>query len=207
MSQPDRESLKKKLVLVTTIRRFKGGSTPNILSMQVQFEYTVDDLIDVTMRGARQKNINLSWRWSDFIFYSLVSGFVTFWISKAIGFTRLFSSVLVGTIIGIFYIFLQRILVKHRIRKICVAQMNGSQVGQFQIELHTDGYWIKQNNVEKLYHWGDLVRLIKNEEIIEFYSKVGDVTVVRSRAFDSPIAYQNFYDLAELCRLKNQTTI
>ena len=174
--------------------------------MQAQFDYTVDDLVEVMRKGIGNLQGEISWKWSSLLYFSFCSFVIAYFLIKVDRLLRLAISIFIALIVGGCYTLIHRKLVDNRLRKICLKQMNGNSVGKFYIELREEGYFWRQENIENLHTWNKLAKLSLSSDSIDFITQAGDYTLVRRRAFDSDDAYQKFFDYAESLRLKNQVS-
>jgi hypothetical protein len=167
----------------------------NIL-MQVQFDATLDDFVDVTTRClARSKQIR-KWRWN-----GLLTSGLAVWVAIFIVFPGSSTKkVLVGFLGAIttacIYPFTYRSAVNRRLRKLCREQIGTDGPVTVQIELTEKGIWTKQQNTQVIHEWANVEMVQETEDSIDFFMRDGTATVIRKRAFNSEKSKGEFMELA-----------
>ena|SRR5882762_2414259 len=166
--------------------------------MRVQFEYTIDDIVDVQLRALRRSRAARSWRWRDLITTSLLSGVLLFAIIPE-GLTGKLIMGSIGLILGaLLYPKLNEATVKRRLRKLCEENLGGDRSFVCEVALEQSGIHTKQNGTQIIYAWENVNEIRETEDSVDIYNENGGLVVVRKRAFSAPSEQQRFIELANL---------
>jgi Flp pilus assembly protein TadB len=92
--------------------------------MRVEFDYTIDDLVDLQMRLLKRSRAARAWRWRDLVVTSLMTGVLLFAvIPEGISVRIIMGSI--GLLFGaVLYPVLNEMTVKRRLRKWCEEMKN-----------------------------------------------------------------------------------
>ena len=164
--------------------------------MQVQFEYTIDDMVDVQLRVLKRSRAARSWRGRDLVMTSLLSGAVLFAVIPE-GFTGRAIMGCIGLSLGaLLYPILNERTVRRRLRKFCEEKAGSSKTFLCEVELNDSGVHTKSNGTQLIYPWDKVMDVQETGESVDFYSEFGGLLVVRKRAFTSPEEQEKFVELA-----------
>jgi YcxB-like protein len=164
--------------------------------MRVQFEFTVDDVVDVQLRALRRSRAARSWRWRDLITTSVLTGAVLFAVIPEGIFGRLVMGGLGLALGGLLYALLNERTVKRRLRKLYEENAGSDNTFLCEVELNESGIHIKQNGMEIIYTWANVKEIQETEDSVDIYTRKGGCVVVRKRAFNGPGEQQQFIELA-----------
>jgi len=178
--------------------------------MRVEFDATLDDFVDVSMRSlARSKQIR-KWKWNG----SLSTGLLT-WLAIYAFFpgpsVKKMAAGFIGAIVAAcIYPFTYRSTVRRRLHKLCREHIGTDGPVLVQVEISDKGIWTKQQNTQCINDWVNVELIQETDDSIDFFMRNGTATVVRKRAFESEESKKEFVDLArqylQLCRLPSSTT-
>ena len=119
--------------------------------MRVQFEYTLDDVVDVQLRALKRSAEARAWRWQDMVVTSLLSGVLLFAIIPGETSSRLIVG-LIGLILGaLLYPIVNESTVKRRLRKLFQENAGPDKVLICEVELSESGVHTRQNGMEIIY--------------------------------------------------------
>jgi hypothetical protein len=164
--------------------------------MRVQFEYTLDDVVDVQLRALKRSAAARAWRWRDLLLTSLVSGVLLFAIIPGETASRLIVGV-IGLILGaVIYPIMNERTVKQRLKKLCEENAGPDKVFICEVELRESGVHISQNGMEITYKWENVAEVKETEDSVDIYAAKGGLVVVRKRAFNGLAEQKHFIDLA-----------
>jgi hypothetical protein len=71
---------------------------------------------------------------------------------------------------------------KKRVRRYIAEQLRGSQSLRCEVELRSSGLWIRQDDAEHLYRWGDVTSVDDTSISVDIVAR-NIILVVRNRAF------------------------
>ena len=164
--------------------------------MRVQFEFTIDDVVDVQLRVLRHSRAARSWRWRDQLLTSLLTGTMLFAIVPEEITVRIIVGA-IGLVLGaVLYPTLNERTVKRRLRKLCEENAGSDRVFLCQIELEESAIHTKQNGMEIIYPWVTVKEIRETNDSVDIYTQKGGCVVVRKRAFTRPGEQQQFIELA-----------
>jgi hypothetical protein len=161
---------------------------------RVEFDATLEDLVDTQARAIRQTKTGRSWRHRAVVASGLAAGVAFFavvllMLSVAVGKT-LASSVAVsgvgGLVLGVLWGFLYGHVydcrVRRRSRRFVAEWLGGIGPFHCEIELRSNGVWVRQNSIEILCPWSDATGVEDTGDVMELRFR-GGLVVVRNRVF------------------------
>jgi len=168
----------------------------SLLRMRIQFEYTLDDVVDVQLRALKRSAAARAWRWRDLVLTSLLSGVLLFAIIPGETTTRIVVG-LIGLILGAsLYPKVNESTIKRRLRKLFQENSGPDKVFICEVELRESGLHIRQNNMEIIYKWDDINEVQETNDSVDLHAdKGGLLVVVRKRAFKGSSEQEQFIEL------------
>jgi hypothetical protein len=165
--------------------------------MRVQFEFTLDDVVDVQLRVLKRSRAARAWRLRDLVATALLSGVLLFAIIPGETSTRLIVGIL-GLILGaVFYPIVNESTVKRRLMKLLQENAGPDSVSICEVELSDSGVHARQNGMEIIYRWENVKEVKETRDSVDIYAEKGGLVVVRKRAFNgSAEQEQHFIELA-----------
>ena len=164
--------------------------------MQVQFEYTVDDLVDVQVRALKRSAAARAWQWRERVITSLVSGVLLFAIIPGETASRLIMGA-IGLILGaLLYPTVNESTVKRNLRKLFQENAGPDKVLICEVELCESGVHTRQNGFELIYRWENVKEVQETKDSVVIYADRGSLLVVRKRAFKGSAEQKDFIELA-----------
>jgi len=165
--------------------------------MRVQFNYTIDDIVDLQMRLLKRSRVARAWRWRNLALTSLLAGAFLFAVIPE----RITGRIVMGTI-GVLsgaavYLALNDVIVKRRLRKWCEENAGTDRIFTCDVELSDSGVHTNSNGTQIIYAWSNVNEIKKTEDSVDIYFEKGGLVVVRNRAFTSPADRQRFIELAK----------
>lgn len=164
--------------------------------MRVQFEYTVDDLVDVQLRALKRSAAARAWHWRDLVITSLLSGVLLFAIIPGETIGRLIVGA-IGLILGaLLYPIVNESTVKRRLRKLFQENAAPDKIFTCEVELCESGVHTRQNGVEIIYRWENVKEVQETKDSVDIHADRGGLVVVRKRAFKGSAEQKHFIELA-----------
>ena len=164
--------------------------------MRVQFEFTLDDVVDVQLRILKRSPAARAWRWRDLVVTALLSGVLLFAIIPGETTSRLIVG-LIGLMLGaLFYPIVNENTVKRRLRKLVQENAGPEKVFICEVELSESGVHTRQNGMEIIYRWENVKEVQETKDSVDIYGEKGGLVVVRKRAFNGSAEQQHFIELA-----------
>src|SRR4026207_435256 len=178
--------------------------------MRVQFEITLDDLLDSSKRVlARSKAA--SWKWQGALYSALVG-----WLLAFVVITYFYGRPAIAAPIALVLAVLCAVLypssyekaVEKRLRKLHLEELKGANTVLCEVELTTLGVQVKQMNRQVIYEWPGVVEIQETADSIDIFTRDGGAVVVRNRAFATAAERSRFLEMARawLCP-KSQTML
>lgn len=175
-------------------RRFSWGALT--FDMRVQFEFTQDDLIDASKRFSARLKAVRSFQWTGL----LATSFLT-WL---LVFVFLYRTPVQGAIIGLMAAAISAALfprsnrrtVEKRMRKVAREIFGDANSFLCEVELRTDGVWVRSMNRQTLFEWASVEEVKETSDSVDIFTREGSGVVVRNRAFSSPEDRSRFIELA-----------
>jgi hypothetical protein len=173
--------------------------------MHVRFEFTQDDLIDVSQRFLARSKMVRSWRWKGMLYTALLAWLLTFMFFLGSPAKGLVIGLIAAVVSALIYPSLHRSGVEKRLRKLHQEKLG--EAGPFicEVELTPIGVWVRQMNIQTTHEWEGVEEIKETEDSVDILTRDGGGVVVRKRAFNSPDEQKQFIELAEsyleLCRV------
>lgn len=165
--------------------------------MKVEFDYTIEDMVDVHMRVLKRSRAARAWRWRDLVMTSLFTGAFLFAVIPEEITARIIVGIL-GLLLGaVLYPVVNEMTVKRRLRKWCEEHAGTQRTFTCEVELNQSGIHARQNGTQIIYAWENVTEIKETEDSVDIYSEKGGLVVVRKRAFTSPGEHQRFVELAK----------
>src|SRR5882762_5657740 len=164
--------------------------------MRVEFNYTVEDLVEAQLRLLKRSRAVRAWRLRDLVLTSLFTGgFLFAVIPEEITVRIIVGSI--GLLLGaVVYPFMNRETVKRRLRKLCEENAGPDKTFNCEVELNQSGIHAKTNGIQIIYSWENVTDIQETQDSVDIYSGKGGLVVVRNRAFTSPEERLQFIELA-----------
>ena len=168
-----------------------------LLQMRVEFNYTIDDIVDVQLRLLNRSRAARAWRWRNAALTSLVAGaFLFAVIPEGIAGRTVMGTI--GLLSGAaVYLALNDVIVKRRLRKWCEENAGSDKTFTCEVELTDSGVHTKSNGTQIIYDWANVNEIKETEDSVDIHFEKGGLVVVRNRAFASPGEHQRFIQLAK----------
>ena len=164
--------------------------------MQVQFEYTIDDMVDVQLRVLKRSRAARAWRWRDLVVTSLLTGAVLFAVIPEGLVVRAIMGGIGLSLGALLYPIMNERTVRRRLRKFCEEKVGSSKTFLCEVELNDSGVHTKSNGTQIIYPWEKVTEVEETAESVDLYSEFGGLLVVRKRAFTSTEEQEKFVELA-----------
>lgn len=164
--------------------------------MVVQFDATLDDLVDVSMRGLARSRTLRSWNVQGLVTTGLLAGLPVFAIVQGTLGTRLMAGFGASLIAAAFYVITYKRAVEKRIRKLCLEQIGEDKPFGVEIELTELGIKVSQLKTQHIYDWSTVLEIEESEDAIYFHKRDLSSFAVRRRGFESKEHSEQFMEFA-----------
>ena len=164
--------------------------------MKVQFDFTIDDMVDVSERATGRSALVRSWRWrSTFVACGLTALMVYLVTSGSEGLRLFTACIAIGLGLSIFPSSMERAR-KSRLRRFLRERLGGDGPFRCEVELKPDGVAVSQAGTQSLRQWSAIAAIEETADAIEIIPRGAGTLVVRNRAFGSPAERAEFVRLA-----------
>ena len=165
--------------------------------MRVQFDYTIDDLVDVQMRLLKRSRAVQAWRWRDLVLTSLLTGVLLFALIPQEIIVRIIVGI-IGLLLGaVLYPVVNEMTVKRRLRKWTEENVGSARTFTCEVELDESGLHTQSNDAQIIFDWRNVEEIKETEDSVDIYFAKGGLMVTRNRAFTSTEERQRFIELAK----------
>jgi hypothetical protein len=171
--------------------------------MQVQFDATIDDVVDVTMRSLAGSKTVRRWRWQGSAILGLLVGVSVYLIQTGSSVRKLVAGVLVFLLITIANLAGYKSSHRKRVRKLLKEQMGGEGPFRVRVELSESGITFDQQQTQQRHDWSSIERYEETDDAIYFVRSDRGVMAVRKRAFESQASKEEFLGFARRHISKN----
>lgn len=173
----------------------------------VQFEVTLDEVVDVQHRMLRESKIASSWRRKGRVAAAAITGVILFLsiqlLPDTVTAASLFGAAVAFLVVYSVYPMDHERRVRRRLRRLLTERLGDVQSVHCEVELLPRGTRVRRAAVEITFDWGDLQTIEDTPDGIEYLFKSG-IVLVRSRAFASQVARDQF--LAQSRALAHQAS-
>ena len=167
--------------------------------MRVEFENTLDDLVDSSKRLLAHSRDGY-WKWQGAVYSSLVGGLLVFVVI-----TYFYARPEIAAPIALVLAVLCAVLypssyeksVEKRLRKLHLEELNGANTVLCEVELTAEGVKVKQMNRQVLYEWPGVTEIQETADSIDIFTRDFAVVVVRNRAFKTVDDRSRFLEMAQ----------
>lgn len=167
--------------------------------MLVQFEITLDDLVDSSKRLLAHSK-TASWKWQGAVYSALVGGVLVFVvITYFYGRPDIAAAIalVVAALCAVLYPSSYENAVEKRLRKLHLEELNGANTVLCEVELTTQGVQVKQMNRLVIYEWPGVTEIQETADSIDIFTRDFGVVVVRNRAFATVEDKSRFLEMAQ----------
>lgn len=170
--------------------------------MQIEFEATIDELVDLHVRATGRSRVARSWLRQGAALTALHSGL--FWGSIVLIVTytiwqfpiALILALITAGISAAVSWLVYRDRIRQRYYNYFREQFGNRDTFTFELELSEAGIWTRQFGIQNMFEWPNVEELAITEDAIEFYMYGGSAVSARKRAFASSVQQQEFIDAA-----------
>jgi hypothetical protein len=166
--------------------------------MHVQFEFTQEDLIDVSRRSLDRSKAVRSWRLKGLLYSVISCGGAAFLPLFLMG--RPVEGAIVGLIAAVVMGFLypgwNRSNTEKRLRRLVEEKIGDKGPFLCEVEISPVGVWVRQLNTQVTHEWESVESIEETADSVDIITRGGSV-VVRNRAFNSAEERSRFIELAQ----------
>jgi len=164
--------------------------------VKVQFDFTVDDMVDVAERAVTRSPVARSWRWQGLLTSCLLSALVAYIVVPGSDARRLFAAVIGALIAAAIYPFSAARSRKRRLQKYFRERFGGDGPYSCEVELTPTGLVTVQSGTRTVRDWSSIVQIQETADSVDFVTKGAGSLIVRNRAFRSAEEHHAFVKLA-----------
>jgi hypothetical protein len=165
--------------------------------MIVQFEATIDDMVDVSTRSwANSKTMRL-WRWQGAAATALMLALPAYFLlGESFGSPLLIACA--AAVVGVaLYLLTYKENFRKRTRKLCREQLGTDAPFTVTVELLDEGLSFNQMGARVTYEWPRIDRVVETADALYFFTKENACCAVRKRGFESVAIKDEFLKRAE----------
>jgi hypothetical protein len=164
--------------------------------MKVHFDFTIEDMVDVTERATGRSAVVRSWRWRSTAIACGVTALAVYLLSPGSEGFRLFAAcIAIGLGLTFFPANMDRAR-RSRLRRFLRERLGGEGPFRCEVELKPEGVWVSQAGTQSLREWSSIASIEEGPEAVEIVPRSAGSLVVRNRAFSSPAERAEFVRLA-----------
>ena len=167
--------------------------------MQIEYETTIDELVDAHMRALSRSQSAKRARWYATIWTALLTGIILYLYLAFLGapLIRRFIFAALGVLFatgGYNLTYAQSL--RRRIRKHLHDQMPSGLPMRFTVELRDDCIWTKQAGTQISFDWGNVAAVVDTGDAVEVRINGGGLIVARNKGFNSQKERLDFMTIA-----------
>lgn len=165
--------------------------------MDVQFEATLDELVDVSLRSIETSKTSLSRQRRSHILASLSLGLIAIILIPGSTILKLGIGIAVSLVVAILYPLFYRRALDRNIRETLKEQLHGSSSFTVEVELTEEGIAFHQLGTRITHDWANVKAVSSTAHGVDFTFKGGGIATVRDRAFAAPDQRDQFIERAQ----------
>ena len=170
--------------------------------MRVEFEFTVDDLVDVNLRALERSKRFWSGQWTNVIVYGSLVGLAVFLALPFSSGWNITGGAVGLAVIVVAHLLFRRREIGRRMRSLILEKLGAPGPFKCEVELTGEGLITCQRGAETKYSWVAIEEIKETPDSIDFFTHDGGAVVVRDRAFNAPADKRRFFELARQYRSK-----
>ena len=157
---------------------------------KISFDATLDELVEVVLRYQNATKAAQSWRRTAMLSSGAVIGVLFLFASSPLwrdgedGFVLFAIALALAALVGFLAGRAHDHSQKRRVRQYLAERLRGAEKLRCDIELRTSGVWIRQDNVEMLFKWSDVIAIEDQPTGVEMFFR-SSLVIARSRAFSA----------------------
>jgi hypothetical protein len=165
--------------------------------MIVEFDATIDDFVDVTIRSlARSKTVR-TWHWQTAITIAFIAAFPAYFLFSGTSAVRLAIACGFAVVAVVLYFWTSGAAFNRRVYKLCREQISTDDLVRIKVEINDKGISFSQMDSHTLYEWSSMLDLEEVENAIYFYRRDGSCMAVRKHGFENNESQNQFIQLAK----------
>lgn len=176
------------------------SSTSWVRAMRVEFDASLDDMVDAAFRALSPSRSFSPYRWTDnlggAIFSGLVAGTACYWVIPGSQEVRIVVAGFAGVASAALFPILRIWEIKQRLRRYYREILGSYLPFSVEVELTPEGVCTKQKTGQTTYAWQQVESIRETADSIDVYARHGGLVVVRKRAFESAGQMQQFVEKA-----------
>ena len=170
-----------------------------ITAMHVKFEFTPEDQLDASRRFLARSGVIASWRWKGLGYSALFT-----WLLVFSSFTYFYSRPGVAALLGLAVAGVDALLypsahkraVEKRLRKLHQEQFGDADKLLCEVEITPEGVGVRQMNRRVIHEWASVAEVKETDDSIDIVTRDGCGVIVRDRAFATDAERKEFLELA-----------
>jgi hypothetical protein len=174
--------------------------------MRVRFDFTLDDMVDVTERATARSGLIRSWRSQSTVVMCCIAAALAYMTVPADAGWRLFAAAAAIGITAALYPAGMASARKSRLRQFMQERFGSEGPYTCEVEIGPAGLQVSQAGTRSTREWRTIVSIEDVAAGIEFVSRPGGTLIVRNRAFATPADRAEFLRLARSYATGAQTS-
>lgn len=163
--------------------------------MKVKFDFTLEDLVDVSQRSLARSRVARSWRWQGYAVAGLIGGLLGLVLVPGSGWTKLLIGAAAALLFVVYYHFTQKSSQNRKLLEYMRENHGGDGPFTCEVELTESGLITTQMGTRIKREWRNVKGIEEASDAVEIALNEG-LLVVRDRAFHSAAEKQQFIALA-----------
>ncbi|MGH9754519.1 MAG: YcxB family protein [Blastocatellia bacterium] len=164
--------------------------------MRAEFEFTVDDLVDLNLRVLDRSKKFQSRQWTRVITFGLLVGLGVFLMLPFSFGVKMASGAASLALIVVVHLLFRRREIGRSMRSLYLEKLGTPGPFKCEVELTEEGVIARQRGTEVKHSWAILEEIKETPDSIDFFTCDGGAVVVRDRAFNAPADKRRFFELA-----------
>ena len=166
--------------------------------MQVEFDATIDDFVDVAMRSVEGSKALRAWRWEGALTSATLIGVCTYVIVRGAPVSKLAAGVVTFVVVTVVNLASFKSSHRRRTRRLAkeLIRTEGAPV-RIKVEITKSGITFDQRKTQQIHDWSTIERYDETDDAIYFWTRDHSALAVRKRAFESRDSQDRFIELAK----------
>lgn len=165
--------------------------------MTVEFDATIDDFVDVTLRSLAGSTVLRTWNWQAALTTAVLAGLMAYSLVSASAAVRLAIATGCAVLAAVLHLWTSRESFSRRVHKLAQEQLGTDGPIRITAELSETGVRMSQLGTHTLFEWSTIERIEESDDAVYFLKRDRSCFAVRKRGFDSAESKDLFIELAK----------
>jgi len=173
--------------------------------MHIQYDMTVDDIIDGQLRTIRRSGVQQRWRIESCAYVGVIAALLVLVLVREPMYVGLVLALVAGGAGALTQWYTYESTMRKRLKKFIEEAYKKEVPQRFHAELRPDAIWTQTGYMQIIYDWRDVIDIVEGADAIEILMN-GGYLLVRKARLASPSTADEFVALAKRYLQQSKST-